>query len=299
MRGQIASYAIFRDITERKLAEAERAKLESRLRQAEKLEAIGTMAGGIAHDFGSVLTAILSYGDMAVPGRLARLTRCGATSSASWSAAHRAKALINQILTYSRSTRGKRHVMRICEAVDEVLLLVRASLPANVELRTRLAAPEARVMADATQVHQLLMNLSSNAVHAMPSGGVLDVSVETIDTSADRDAVPRAAAGGPLRALERERHRLRHGCETVQRVFEPFFTTKDPGSGTGLGLALVDGIVTELGGAAHVTSRPGAGATFDLYLPRAEAAGDAAAALTRRCRAGMASACCWSRTRSR
>ena len=275
--GQIASYAIFRDITERKLAEAERAKLESRLRQAEKLEAIGTMAGGIAHDFSSVLTAILSYGDMAFqatsPGDAVRrpVERLMA-------AAHRAKALINQILTYSRSTRGKRHVLRICEAVDEVLLLVRASLPASIELRTRLAAAEARVMADATQVHQLLMNLSSNAVHAMTSGGVLEVSVEAIDTSADRTLSHGLLPAGRYVRLSVSDTGCGMEIETVQRVFEPFFTTKDPGSGTGLGLALVDGIVTELGGAAHVTSRPGAGASFDLYLPRADATGNATTA---------------------
>ena len=278
-QGQIASYAIFRDITERRLAEAERAKLESRLRQAERLEAIGTMAGGIAHDFGSVLTAILSYGDMAfqaaAPGDPVRrhIERV-------MNAAHRAKALINQILTYSRSTHGKRYVMRICDAVDEVLPLVRASLPAGVKLRVRLEAREARVMADATQVHQVLLNLSSNAVHAMSDGGVLQVSVEAIDTTADT-----GLSHGLLPAGRYVRLRVTDtGCgmdaDTLAHIFEPFFTTKQPGSGTGLGLALVDGIVTELGGAAHVTSKSGAGSTFDLYLPRAEAADDAASAST-------------------
>jgi PAS domain S-box-containing protein len=273
--GQIASYAIFRDITERKLAEAERAKLEARLRQAAKLEAIGRMAGGIAHDFGSVLTAILSYGDMAfqaaAPGDPVRrhVERV-------MGAAHRAKALINQILTYSRSTHGKRYLMRICETVDEALLLVRASLPANVELRIRLAAPDARVMADATQIHQLLMNLSSNAVQAMASGGALDVSVEAIDISADRRLSHGLLPAGRYVRLSVADAGSGMDAETIPHVFEPFFTTKDPGSGTGLGLALVYGIVTELGGAAHVTSRPGAGATFDLYIPRAEAGEDAA-----------------------
>ena len=192
-------------------------------------------------------------------------------------AAHRAKALINQILTYSRSTRGKRYVMRICEAVDEVLLLVRASLPTNVELRIRLAAPVAQVMADATQVHQLLMNLSSNAVHAMPSGGVLEVSVEPVDISADRKLSHGLLPAGRYVRLSVTDSGSGMDADTLAHVFEPFFTTKDAGSGTGLGLALVDGIVTELGGATHVTSRPGAGATFDLYLPRAEVADDATA----------------------
>ena len=133
-------------------------------------------------------------------------------------------------------------------------------------------------MADATQVHQLLMNLSSNAVQAMPSGGVLEVSVETIDTSADRTLSHGLLPAGRYVRLSVSDTGSGMDAETVQRVFEPFFTTKDPGSGTGLGLALVDGIVTELGGAAHVTSRPGAGAIFELYLPRADATGDAAGA---------------------
>ena len=208
--GQIASYAIFRDITERKLAEAERAKLESRLRQAEKLEAIGTMAGGIAHDFGSVLTAILSYGDMAFqaasPGHPVRrhVERVMA-------AAHRAKALINQILTYSRSTRGKRHVMRICEAVDEVLLLVRASLPAGVELRTRLdrtrGTGDGRRHPGAPAVDESIVQRRARHAFWRRAGGC----------GGDHrhlrrpHAVPRAAARGPLCALECQRHRLRHG----------------------------------------------------------------------------------------
>jgi PAS domain S-box-containing protein len=269
--GQIASYTIFRDITERKLAEAERAKLETRLRQAEKLEAIGTMAGGIAHDFSSVLTAILSYGDLALQAAPAADSVRRYVERV-MAAAHRAKALVNQILTYSRSTQGKRHVMRICETIEEVLFLVRASLPGNVELRALLAAPEAEVMADPTQVHQVVTNLCSNAVQAMPSGGTLEVCVEIIETSSER-----ALSHGLLPAGRHVRLTVSDTGsgiepEVMDRIFEPFFTTKLPGSGTGLGLALVHGIITELGGAMHVASRPAAGSTFDIYLPRADPA---------------------------
>ncbi len=271
--GHIASYAIFRDITERKLAEAERAKLETRLRQAEKLEAIGTMAGGIAHDFSSVLTAILSYGDLALQAAPAA-DPVRRPVERVMAAAHRAKALVNQILTYSRSTQGKRHVMRICETVDEAMLLVRASLAGNVELRTRLAAAEAQVVADATQVHQLLTNLCSNAMHAMPSGGTLEVGVETIDTTSDRTLSHGVLPAGRHVRLTVSDTGSGIEPEVLAHIFEPFFTTKQPGSGTGLGLALVHGIVTESGGAIHVASRPGAGSTFDIYLPRADSVAD-------------------------
>lgn len=272
--GHISSYAIFRDITERKLAEAERAKLETRLRQAEKLEAIGTMAGGIAHDFSSVLTAILSYGDLALQAAPAA-DPVRRPVERVMAAAQRAKALVGQILTYSRSTQGKRRVMRICEAVDEVLLLVRASLPRNVEMHTRLAAAEAQVLADATQMHQLLSNLCSNAVQAMPGGGTLEVCVETIDTSTDRTLSHGVLPAGRHVRLTVSDTGSGIEPEVLPRIFEPFFTTKQPGSGTGLGLALVHGIVTESGGAIHVASRPGAGSTFDVYLPRAYPAADA------------------------
>ena len=268
--GRIASYAIYRDLSEHKLAEAERAKLESRLRQAEKLEAIGTMAGGIAHDFNNVLGAILGYGDMALNappegGALKRYLGNVMT------AAHRAKALVDQILNYSRSTRGKRGVVGVHAVVEETLDLVRASLPADVELHPRLGARKSTVIGDATQLHQLVMNLCTNAIHAMRSGGTLDVTLDTADTSADR-----AVSHGLLPAGRYVRLSVQdNGCgmapAVVERIFEPFFTTRDVGSGIGLGLALVQGIVTELGGAIDVASESGKGSTFDIYLPRSDA----------------------------
>ncbi len=269
--GQIASYAIYRDISERALAEAEREKLASRLRQAEKLEAIGTMAGGIAHDFNNILAAILGYGDLALntaPEGGALRRHVGHVMSA----AHRAKALVDQILTYSRSARGRPTAVNASAMVGEALELVRASLPSNIELRPRLEAGKATVIADSTQVHQLVMNLCKNAVDAMPTGGTLSVTLDVLDIPADRQLSHGLLPAGSYVRLSVQDTGGGMAPAVLERIFEPFFTTKQPGMGTGLGLALVHGIVTDLGGAIDVSSRPGEGSAFDLYLPRSAAA---------------------------
>jgi len=268
--GQIASYAIYRDITEHRLAQAERTKLETRLRQAEKLEAIGTMAGGIAHDFNNILAAILGYGDMALnaapEGKLKRHV------ANVMSAAHRARALVDQILGYSRSTHGKHVVVNAGMLVEETLELVRASLPAGIDLYARLTESQTAVIADPTHIHQLVMNLCTNAVHAMEQGGTLSVTLDAVATP-----ILKTLTHGPLPAGQHVRlavHDTGCGMEpaVVERIFEPFFTTKESGTGTGLGLALVQGIVTELGGAIDVASRPGKGSAFEIYLPRTDSA---------------------------
>jgi PAS domain S-box-containing protein len=268
--GQIASYAIYRDISERALAEAERAKLESRLRQAEKLEALGTMAGGIAHDFNNVLAAILGYADMALDaafevGVIKRYIGNVLT------AAHRGRALVDQILTYSRSSRGKPIAVKVHSIVGETLELVQASLPSNIELRSHLAAGNATVIADPTHIHQLVMNLCKNAIDAMRNGGTLKVALDSEDTPADRELSHGLLSKGRYVHLCVEDDGSGMPAAVAERVFEPFFTTKEPGTGTGLGLALVHGIVTDLRGAIHVASAPGQGSTFRLYLPRSDA----------------------------
>jgi PAS domain S-box-containing protein len=265
----IAGFAIYRDIGERRLAEAERTKLESRLRQAEKLEAIGTMAGGIAHDFRSILTAILGYGEMArnaapETGAIRRYV------SNVLAAANRAKALVDQILTYSRTTRGKHSVVNPRVVVQEALGLVRALSPMNVELDVQLTAKRTTVIADPTQIHQLVMNLSTNAVQAMQSGGTLSLTLDTADAAQDSElSHGLLAAGHYVRLSVRDT-----GCgmepDVLEHIFEPFFTTKESGRGTGLGLALVQGIVSELGGAIDVASQAGTGSAFHIYLPRSD-----------------------------
>jgi PAS domain S-box-containing protein len=268
--GQIASYAIYRDISERRLADAERDKLETRLRQAVKLEAIGTMAGGIAHDFNNILAAILGYGDMAQNAAAEGSTLKRYVGNV-LAAAHRAKALIDQILTYSRSNRGHRTPVNVDEVMEETLDLVRVSLPQGIELDAQPGARKAAVIADPTHIHQVIMNLCRNAEHAMPGGGKLRVALDVIDANEDA-----TLSHGLLPAGRYVRLRVEDtGCgmtpEVSERIFEPFFTTRDSGAGTGLGLALVQGIVTDLGGAIDVVSQPGQGSTFDIYLPRSDA----------------------------
>jgi PAS domain S-box-containing protein len=269
--GQIASYAIYRDMTERKLAEAERSKLESRVRQGEKLEAIGTMAGGIAHDFNNILAAMLGYLEMALAAPPDNdVTRRHVTSV--MKAAHRARALVDQILSYSRTTRGKSEAVNLHAVVEETLELVRASLPDHIELRTQLAHSKGiTVICDPTHIHQLVMNLCTNAVHAMAAGGVLSVGLETIDLQDERQLSHGLLPAGRYVCLTVRDSGCGMEPQTLQRIFEPFFTTKAAGIGTGLGLALVHGMITELGGAVDVSSRPDEGSRFDVYLPRSDA----------------------------
>jgi PAS domain S-box-containing protein len=269
--GQIATYAIFRDISERRLAESERSRLELRLRHAEKLEAIGTMAGGIAHDFNNILSAILGYGDMAFNsapegGPLKRYV------ANVMSASHRARALVDQILSYGRSTRGRHEVINAAALLEETLELVRASLPPEVELRAGLSARDASVVADPTHIHQVAMNLCTNAIHAMDGGGTLAVDLEEKNVTE-----PVALSHGQLppgRYVVLSVADTGRGIDpaVMARIFEPFFTTKESGTGTGLGLAMVQSIVNELGGVIHVRSEPGRGSTFAIYLPRSDTA---------------------------
>ena len=269
--GRIATYAIYRDTSERRFAESERARLELRLRHAEKLEAIGTMAGGIAHDFNNILSAILGYGDMAFNaapegGPLKRYV------ANVMSASHRARALVDQILSYGRSTRGRHEVVNAAVALEETLELVRASLPPSIDLMPRVEARDAPVMADPTHVHQIAMNLCTNAIHAMDEGGTLSVSLsERSSGDAIRLSHGQLPAGRYLVLTVSDTGRGIDGA-VLERIFEPFFTTKASGTGTGLGLAMVQSIVNELGGAIDVRSRPGEGSEFRIYLPRSDAA---------------------------
>ena len=271
----------FRDITERKQAEAERSRLEQRLRQAEKMEAVGRLAGGIAHDFNNILGGILGYAEMlaekAPPGsplkRYADNVLSGAT---------RASGLVEQILSYSRSQRGKRAPVDLARVVAETLELVRGSLPAGISLHYEVGSEQAYVVGDATQLHQVTMNLCTNACHAMPAGGTLRVKLETARVAADRQLAHTVLHTGDYVCLTVEDTGTGMDEATLARIFEPFFTTKEVGKGTGLGLALVYGIVTDSAGAIDVASTPGRGSRFAIYLPRVEevemrAAGDDAA----------------------
>jgi PAS domain S-box-containing protein len=259
----------FRDITERKQAQAEHARLEQRLRQAEKLEAVGRLAGGIAHDFNNVLGGILGYAELitenAPPGSPLKRYADNVLTGA-----NRASGLVGQILSYSRSQRGKRVPVDFGRIVAETLELVRGSLAAGIRLEVALPASPLFVVGDPTQLHQLTMNLCTNAAHAMGGSGTLRVELSAADVTAECALTHTTLHAGTYGRLAVEDTGTGMDETTLARIFEPFFTTKEVGKGTGLGLSLVYGIVTDSAGAIDVTSVPGRGSSFAIYLPRVE-----------------------------
>jgi signal transduction histidine kinase len=254
-----------------RFAQAEREQLEQRLRQAEKMEAVGRLAGGIAHDFNNVLAGVFAYGEMLFDetpedSPLKRYAKNVLT------AATRGRALVEQILAFSRSQLGKRVPIDVTQVVAETLELLRGSLPANIRLESSAPALPLIVIGDATQLHQVVMNVCSNAIQAMSATGTLRVALETTDLSAER-ALSHSTLG-PGRYVRLTIQDCGSGMDqaTLARIFEPFFTTKEIGRGTGLGLSLVYAIVTDAGGAIDVRSALEQGSTFTIYLTRAEAA---------------------------
>ncbi len=255
------------DVTDRKEARAERDRLEGQLRQAQKLEAMGTLAGGVAHDFNNILAAILGYGEMA------QKTAIEGTSlrryiDAAMSAGMRAKALVERILAFSRSGMGERVPVHVQSVIAESLDIISGSLPPGVRLERTLIAGNAAVLGDPTQLQQVVMNLCSNAVQAIRGTGTVSVSVDTIELTEPRHVTTCSLPPGHYLRLRVADTGTGIDMQVIDRIFDPFFTTKDVGVGTGLGLSLVHGIVTDLGGGIEVENRPGAGATFTVYVPR-------------------------------
>ena len=257
-----------RDVTERKRAEEELKRLERQLRDAQRLEALGTLAGGIAHDFNNILGAMLGYGEMAL--RDAPMgSRLHRDLGNIMVAGERGRALVDRILAFSRSGMGERVAVHVEAVVREALDLLSAKLPDHVRVETDLRAARAALLGDATQVHQVFMNLATNAVQAMASAGVLRVSLATVRLDTPRLATTGQLPPGDFLVLEVIDSGTGIAPEILERIFDPFFTTKEAGVGTGLGLSLVHGIVAELGGAIDVASTVGQGSAFIVYLPRA------------------------------
>ena len=255
--------------TARRQAEEARQKLEAQLRQAQKMEALGTLAGGIAHDFNNMLAAIIGNvelvrqdigPDHAALGSLAEIGK----------ASTRARDLVLQILTFSRQQPQERRVIALREVTEESVKLLRSSLPAGIELVTAFAPKLPNVLADRTQIHQVLMNLCGNAWHAMQGeSGRIEVALAEVIANGDRPH-PNLRPGRYARLTVSDTGKGMDPA-TVERIFDPFFTTKPPGEGTGLGLAVVDGIVKSHDGEIAVHSEPGRGTVFHLYFPATEA----------------------------
>ncbi|MDO8943497.1 MAG: PAS domain S-box protein, partial [Desulfobacterales bacterium] len=265
------------DITASKQAEQERLRLEDRLRQAQKMEAIGTLAGGIAHDFNNILAAIIGFTELAKIGAQGN-GEATANLAEVLKASFRARDLVRQILTFSRQTETEFGPIQIQLIVKEALKLLRASLPSTIQVRQDLAS-KALVLGDPTQIHQVVMNLCTNAYHAMHArGGVLEVSLSETRIGAAPPPDLKALPQGPCVRLRVRDSGPGIDPAIIHRIFDPYFSTKEKGKGTGLGLAVVHGIVKSHRGAIQVLSRLGEGATFDVYFPMAQAAAAAAEA---------------------
>ncbi len=242
-----------------------RRRLEAQLLQAQKLESLGTLAGGIAHDFNNILTSILGYCGLAVlsagdnPALIADLNQIRA-------AGVRARDLVAQILTFSRQRKITLVPLNLATSVADALKLVRASTPTTVEIVSKLT--DGNVKADSTQIHQIVINLCQNAVHAMRGkSGRIDVTLERMEVCESMAAELHGLQSGPAMRLTVADNGCGMSAATLERVFDPFFTTKAPGEGTGLGLSIVQGIVHSHYGAVRVRSQQGLGTTFDLFFP--------------------------------
>jgi PAS domain S-box-containing protein len=258
------------DISDVKFAEEDRRKLEKQLRQAAKMEAIGTLAGGIAHDFNNILGIILGYAEMA---------KEDAPSSSEISkqidsvikAGLRGKELVKHILAFSRKIEHDIVPIQLDRVVSESLKLLRASIPSTVEIRKKVEVQSSAIMADATQIHQVLMNLCTNAAYAMEEKrGILKIELAQADLSVEDIATSPSAKPGSYVRLSVSDTGTGMDRQTVERIFEPFFTTKQQEKGTGMGLSVVHGIVTGLGGVIRVDSNLGQGTVFDVFFPVAK-----------------------------
>ena len=254
------------NVNAQKLAQAQKEQLEAQLRQSQKMEAIGTLAGGIAHDFNNILGAILGYGELAHQ-QSAEGSPLRRYLDNVMHAAERAQMLIERILGFSRSGLGDRAPVNVQFVIEETLELLEASLPAGIRLESRIESGNSAVIGDATYLHQVAMNLCTNAVQAMERGGTLGVILECVEVNESR-ALSRGLLhpGSYVRLTVRDTG-VGIPPAVLERMFDPFFTTKGVGQGTGLGLSLVHGIVSDLGGAIDVTSKAGEGTTFEIWLP--------------------------------
>jgi PAS domain S-box-containing protein len=275
-KGHQNAVGIIRDLSERKAAEKEKARLQHQLRQSHKLESLGTLAGGIAHDFNNILGAVYGYAQLAQfeipdsdtsPGKA--LNHIGQIIRA----CDRAKDLVRQILTFSRHNDQEMNPIQIGPIIKEVLKLLRASLPSTIDILQEIQSHGMVIMGNPTKIHQVMMNLCTNASQSMEKDptGTLEVRLEPVEIDKQQAAtLPDIEPGSYLRLTIND---TGHGIKTeiMERIFDPYFTTKDKSVGTGLGLAVVQGIVKRHGGAIRVYSEPEIGTSFTIYFPRIRA----------------------------
>ena len=253
---------IIEDITARN-------NLEKQVRQAQKMEAIGTLAGGIAHDFNNILASIFGFAE-AAKMRYARGQNVEKYFDEILDAGLRARSLIKQMLTFSRKTEVKKEAICMGPIIKETIKFLRASLPAMIEIKRTFRVEDGVVWADPTHIHQIVMNLCTNSAHAMRErGGVLEILLDEVPVDGESGRLDRLRPGRYLKLSVIDNG---HGIspEIQERIFEPFFTTKTRGEGTGMGLSVIHGLVSDMGGAITVESHPGQGTGFHVFLPKLE-----------------------------
>ncbi|MBI5579870.1 MAG: PAS domain S-box protein [Deltaproteobacteria bacterium] len=259
--------SLVQDITARKTADEDKRKLEFQLQQAQKMEAIGSLAGGIAHDFNNILAAIIGFTELSMLTEGAPV----AYLREAMKAANRAKDLVKQILSFSRQTDEQRMPVHVGMVVKEIAKFLRASIPTTIDIRYTIDGRAGAVLANSVELHQILMNLCTNAVHAIGErAGIVEIEVQGMDIGPEnRDVFPDLDLGHYVRLSVKDSGQ---GIppEIQERMFDPYFTTKEKGVGTGLGLAVVHGIVKKSSGTIRIESEIGKGSVFHVYLPQVD-----------------------------
>jgi PAS domain S-box-containing protein len=266
---------VTRDISERKLAEREHEALEEAWRQAQKMEAIGTLAGGIAHDFNNLLTAIFGYADI-LRSQIGRNGAAEESIGIIEKAAKRASDLTSQLLGFARKGRFQAVQVNLNDTIAEVTSLLKSTVDKKIDIVQNLSTRKPFVVGDPSQLSHLFLNLGINARDAMPQGGALSFKLEITELSSEFCRLHPELEPGPYNLVTVADTGTGIAKENLGRIFEPFFTSKEQGKGTGLGLAMVYGVATGHGGTVLVESEPGRGTTFRVYLPWVAGAGVAA-----------------------
>jgi PAS domain S-box-containing protein len=256
-----------KDVTASRRAQERQKRLENQLWQAQKMEAIGMLASGVAHDFNNILSAIFGYGELAQS-----VMKSGKKPEREvkeiLKAAERARFLTNQILSFSRTGDQEKTILKLSSTIQEALKLLRATLPTTIDFKVDIQARKCKVKANPTQVHQVIMNLCTNAFHAMAEhGGTLTLRLDEVELKVDDPALPMELKPGRYAKLSVSDTGCGMDQKTLKRIFDPFFTTKEKGQGTGLGLSVVMGIMHNHKGHISARSLPGKGSEFVLYLP--------------------------------
>ena len=254
-------------IIERKEAEKEKRKLEVQLRQSQKMESLGLLAGGIAHDFNNVLFSIMGYSEL-VSEELPEGSLTKNNLNEVLTAANRAKEMVQQILAFSRQSETEKKPVRVQSIVREAIKLLKSVIPATIVIRQNIDPDAGHVLADPTQIHQIIMNLATNAYHAMEkSGGTLELTLRQEETDDDDLNISSDIRSGTYIRLTMSDSGHGMSKAVMEKIFDPYFTTKEIGKGSGMGLAVVHGIVKNHGGAITVDSQPGKGSVFTIRLP--------------------------------